>query len=269
MAVEAQCRARARQASATARPMRAPSPRARSGRATDSSCSARRASKASDGKRALRSTSSAAGPATSSPMRAALRASSAATSGSEATSGGPGDPTSSMSAALMADTDSKVLLRSMRLGELDVEGVLQGQHHVDAGVRGHPGLEEVGVVAEGRRRRRRAWRTRPTRYESSRRSPWSRSVPCRRPGLVLGVRARRALRGATTSTPSSPVRAAQQLLSSVNSAKGPASTGADGAHIPEEFHRTAPSTRSRSRLARKVNRLRDFLGPTPVCARGS
>src|ERR1700686_5172331 len=34
-------------------------------------------------------------------------------------------------------------------GELDVEGVLEGQHHVHAGVGGHPGREEIGMLIDG------------------------------------------------------------------------------------------------------------------------
>ena len=39
--------------------------------------------------------------------------------------------------------------RELSVGELDVEGVLQGQHHVDAGVGGHPGLVEAVGVRQG------------------------------------------------------------------------------------------------------------------------
>ena len=35
-----------------------------------------------------------------------------------------------------------------RVGELDVERVLERQHHVDARVRGHAGLEQVGLIVE-------------------------------------------------------------------------------------------------------------------------
>jgi hypothetical protein len=34
--------------------------------------------------------------------------------------------------------------------ELDIKGVLEREHHVDAGMRGHPAVVEVGVVGEGR-----------------------------------------------------------------------------------------------------------------------
>src|SRR5450631_2016779 len=34
-------------------------------------------------------------------------------------------------------------------GELDVEGVLERQHHVHAGVGGHPGGEEIGLLIDG------------------------------------------------------------------------------------------------------------------------
>src|SRR5262249_30025050 len=37
------------------------------------------------------------------------------------------------------------------LGELDVEGSLEGQHQVDAGMRAHPGLVQVTVLTEGHR----------------------------------------------------------------------------------------------------------------------
>ena len=37
------------------------------------------------------------------------------------------------------------------VGELDVERVLEGEHHVDAGVGAHPGGEQVGVVADSDR----------------------------------------------------------------------------------------------------------------------
>ena len=50
----------------------------------------------------------------------------------------------------MADTLWKTLRLSIASGKLDVELRLETEHQVDARMRGHPGLEEVGVVVERR-----------------------------------------------------------------------------------------------------------------------
>src|SRR5579862_680362 len=148
MAVEAQCRPKADTAPATAS-TDAPFPPSSVGTSASMKPSARSASIASDGKRANRSTSSAAGPATSTPMRWALRASSAANSGSEATSGG-GRSDELHDRAPDRGDGFEGAPAEHALGELDVEGLFEGEDHVDTGVGRHPGIEDVVVVAEGR-----------------------------------------------------------------------------------------------------------------------
>src|SRR5271165_5326753 len=100
-----------------------------------------------------RSTSSAAGAATRSAMRAIMSATPA------------GSATEVVSWTVLVMFRSPALhfgdtgpdggdrfergLPKHPFGELDVEGVLERQHHVHAGVGGHPGGEEIGVLVDG------------------------------------------------------------------------------------------------------------------------
>src|ERR1700730_3860406 len=114
--------------------------------------SAFRALMVSDGNRPCRSTSSAAGPDTSSAMRAIISATS------------PESETTGTSLMIVVMPPSLVLhlldtctygsdrfeggLLQHLLRELNVERVLQGQHHVDAGMGSHPRREEIGVLVD-------------------------------------------------------------------------------------------------------------------------
>ena len=119
-------------------------------RSADSAPASRRASIASTGKRASRSTSSACDAATSSAIR--RTSSKNAWSRSTATLMPPAGLQLVDRGGDRGDALEHAALEH-RVRELDVERILEGEHHVDAGVRAHAGLEEVGVIVELSRRR--------------------------------------------------------------------------------------------------------------------
>src|SRR5438309_3090566 len=137
IAVDPQCRPSAVTACATSASASAVPPSS-TGTRLDNSPSVRMASTASNGKRASRSTSNDALSATSAPTRRARSTipPSAGAIGQLAQRGADG-----------GDGLEGALAQHV-LGELDVERVLEREHHVDAGVRGHAGLVQVGVVAD-------------------------------------------------------------------------------------------------------------------------
>src|SRR5580704_3055971 len=112
--------------------------------------SALRALMVSDGNRPCWSTSSAAGPEISSAMRAIRRDTSLESDTTGASS--VIDVMASSCFLHLEDAGSDGGDRLERglpqhlLRELDVEGVLQRQHHIDAGVGGHPRGEQIGVL---------------------------------------------------------------------------------------------------------------------------